>query len=142
VEKNLRCKGQKADRQIDAGEDARLRAGTVDRRGHDIGLLEIGRGVSPEGISYRGQPRPEFKARVAVCYQAPSRTIARELATRIRVDYAATLPSAVSCFLTLNTRQNSPHQADHPTLAFPANPRLDPPYLRPSVFDPEPLSRV
>jgi hypothetical protein len=25
----------------------------------------------------------------------------------------------------LNTRQNSPHQADLPTLAFPANPRLD-----------------
>ena len=40
----------------------------------------------------------EFKARVAACYQAPSRTIARELASGIRADYAATLPSAVSCF--------------------------------------------
>jgi putative transposase len=152
---------------------------------------------------------PEFKARVAACYQAPSRAIARELANGIRADYAATLPSAVSCFeddfeaciahlrlpvthrratrttnllerlfveerrrlkiipngfgekpvlklmfgaliraaerwrglrspssnsvrsplsektLMLNTRQNSPHQADLPTLAFPANPRLD-----------------
>ena len=26
----------------------------------------------------------------------------------------------------LNARQNSPHQADLPTLAFPANPRLTP----------------
>jgi putative transposase len=41
---------------------------------------------------------PEFKARVAACYQAPSRAIARELANGIRADYAATLPSAVSCF--------------------------------------------
>ena len=41
---------------------------------------------------------PEFKTRVAACYQAPSRAIARELATGIRSDYAATLPSAVSCF--------------------------------------------
>jgi putative transposase len=35
---------------------------------------------------------------VAACYQAPSRAIARELANGIRADYAATLPSAVSCF--------------------------------------------
>jgi len=41
---------------------------------------------------------PEFKARVAACYQAPSRAIARELANGIRADYGATLPSAVSCF--------------------------------------------
>jgi len=41
---------------------------------------------------------PEFKARMAACYQAPSRAIARELANGIRGDYAGTLPSAVSCF--------------------------------------------
>jgi hypothetical protein len=41
---------------------------------------------------------PEFKARVAACYQAPSRAIARELANDIRADYAAMLPPAVSCF--------------------------------------------
>ena len=41
---------------------------------------------------------PEFKARVAACYQAPSRAIARELANGIRADYGAMLPSAVSCF--------------------------------------------
>ncbi len=41
---------------------------------------------------------PEFKARVAACYQAPSRAIAPELANGIRADYAATLPSAVFCF--------------------------------------------
>lgn len=41
---------------------------------------------------------PEFKTRVAACYQAPSRAIARDLANGIRSDYAATLPSAVSCF--------------------------------------------
>jgi hypothetical protein len=41
---------------------------------------------------------PEFKTRVVACYQAPSRAIARELATGIRSDYAATLPSALSCF--------------------------------------------
>jgi transposase-like protein len=40
----------------------------------------------------------EFKARVAACYQAPSRAIARELANGIRADYGATLPSAVCCF--------------------------------------------
>jgi hypothetical protein len=32
----------------------------------------------------------------AECYQAASRAIARELANRIRSDYAATLPSAIS----------------------------------------------
>ncbi len=41
---------------------------------------------------------PEFKTRVAACYQAPSRAIARDLANGIHCDYAATLPSAVSCF--------------------------------------------
>ena len=41
---------------------------------------------------------PEFKTRVAACYQAPSRAIARDLANGIRSDYAATLASAVSCF--------------------------------------------
>jgi len=40
---------------------------------------------------------PEFKARVAACYQAPSRAIARQLATGIRADYAD-LPSALACF--------------------------------------------
>jgi putative transposase len=40
----------------------------------------------------------EFKTRVTACYQAPSRAIARDLANGIRSDYAATLPSAVSCF--------------------------------------------
>jgi hypothetical protein len=32
------------------------------------------------------------------CYQAPSRAIARQLATGIRADYANVLPSALSCF--------------------------------------------
>jgi len=41
---------------------------------------------------------PEFKARVAACYQAPSRAIARQLATGIRADYADLLPSALACF--------------------------------------------
>jgi len=41
---------------------------------------------------------PEFKARVAACYQAPSRAIARDLATGIRAEYADTLPSALACF--------------------------------------------
>jgi putative transposase len=41
---------------------------------------------------------PDFKTRVAACYRAPSRAIARELTNGIRSDYAATLPSAVSCF--------------------------------------------
>jgi putative transposase len=41
---------------------------------------------------------PEFKARAAACYQAPSRAIARELANGIRADYGAMLPSAISCF--------------------------------------------
>ena len=41
---------------------------------------------------------PEFKTRVAACHPAPSRAIARDLACGIRSEYAATLPSAVSCF--------------------------------------------
>ncbi len=43
-------------------------------------------------------PWPEFKARVTACYQAPSRTIARQLAAGIRADYANVLPSALACF--------------------------------------------
>ena len=41
---------------------------------------------------------PEFKTRVAACYLAPSRAIARQLATGIRADYADVLPSAFACF--------------------------------------------
>ncbi len=41
---------------------------------------------------------PEFMARVAACYQAPSRAIARELASAIRADYAVLAPSALACF--------------------------------------------
>lgn len=41
---------------------------------------------------------PEFKARVTACYQAPSRAIARELASGIRADYAVVAPSALACF--------------------------------------------
>ncbi len=43
-------------------------------------------------------PWPEFKARAAACYQAPSRTIARQLAAGIRADYGDVLPSALACF--------------------------------------------
>ena len=43
-------------------------------------------------------PWSEFKARVTACYQAPSRAIARQLATGIRADYANVLPSALACF--------------------------------------------
>ena len=41
---------------------------------------------------------PEFKVRVAACYQAPSRSIARQLAAGLRADYAVRLPSALTCF--------------------------------------------
>jgi putative transposase len=41
---------------------------------------------------------PEFKSRVSACYQAPSRAIARQLASGIRADYADLLPSALACF--------------------------------------------
>jgi putative transposase len=41
---------------------------------------------------------PEFKACVAACCQAPSRAIARELASGIRADYAVVAPSALACF--------------------------------------------
>jgi putative transposase len=41
---------------------------------------------------------PEFKARVSACYQAPSRAIARQLASGIRADYADLMPSALACF--------------------------------------------
>ena len=40
---------------------------------------------------------PEFKARVTACYPAPSRAIARQLASGIRADYEH-LPSALACF--------------------------------------------
>jgi putative transposase len=43
-------------------------------------------------------PWPEFKARATACHQAPSRTIARQLAAGIRADYANVLPSALACF--------------------------------------------
>jgi putative transposase len=42
---------------------------------------------------------PEFKARAIAAYQAPSRTIARELAAGVVKDYQADLPSAVACFM-------------------------------------------
>jgi transposase-like protein len=41
---------------------------------------------------------PEFKVRVGACYQAPSRAIARQLASGVRADYADLLPSALACF--------------------------------------------
>jgi hypothetical protein len=40
---------------------------------------------------------PEFKARVAASYQAPSRAIARQLASGVRADYADLPPSALAC---------------------------------------------
>jgi transposase-like protein len=43
---------------------------------------------------------PEFKTRVAACYQAPSRAIARQLAAGIRADYADVLPSAFAVLTT------------------------------------------
>ena len=42
---------------------------------------------------------PDFKLRVQVAYQAPSRAIARDLAEGIVADYQASLPSAVTCFM-------------------------------------------
>jgi putative transposase len=45
-----------------------------------------------------GSKSPGIKARVAACYQAPSRAIARQLAMGIRADYADLLPSALACF--------------------------------------------
>ena len=42
---------------------------------------------------------PEFKARAAAAYQAPSRAIARDLASGLVKDYEAALPSAVACFM-------------------------------------------
>ena len=42
---------------------------------------------------------PEFKARAAAAYQAPSRAIARDLAEGIVKDCQAALPSAVACFI-------------------------------------------
>jgi transposase-like protein len=42
---------------------------------------------------------PEFKARATAAYQAPSRTIARDLAQGVVADFEAELPSAVACFM-------------------------------------------
>ncbi|MGB6428247.1 MAG: IS256 family transposase [Methyloceanibacter sp.] len=42
---------------------------------------------------------PEFKERVRAAYQAPSRAIARDLATGIKADFEADYPTAVTCFL-------------------------------------------
>ena len=42
---------------------------------------------------------PEVKARATAAYQAPSRTIARDLATGVVADYQAELPSATACFM-------------------------------------------
>ena len=42
---------------------------------------------------------PEFKARATVCYQAPSRAIARDLADGVSADVETELPSATACFL-------------------------------------------
>src|SRR5919106_6266190 len=39
---------------------------------------------------------PELKARIQACYQAPSRAIARDLATGVVADYGKYLPSAVA----------------------------------------------
>ena len=41
---------------------------------------------------------PEFKARAIAAYQAPSRAIARDLASGLIKDYEPALPSAVACF--------------------------------------------
>jgi putative transposase len=41
---------------------------------------------------------PEFKVRATAVYQAPSRVIARDLASSLVNDYEAALPSAVACF--------------------------------------------
>src|SRR5881392_3352226 len=40
---------------------------------------------------------PEFKARAAACYQAPSPALARLLRDDVRATYGAALPSAVAC---------------------------------------------
>ena len=42
---------------------------------------------------------PEFKARAAAAYQAPSRKIARELAEGVVADYGTELANAVGCFM-------------------------------------------
>jgi len=42
---------------------------------------------------------PEFKARVTAAYRAPSRAIARDLATGVVADYQTELPSATACFM-------------------------------------------
>ena len=42
---------------------------------------------------------PEFKARASAAYQAPSRAIARDLASGLLADYEAELPSAPACFM-------------------------------------------
>jgi putative transposase len=42
---------------------------------------------------------PEFKARAAAAYQAPSRKIARELADGLVADYGTELVNATACFM-------------------------------------------
>ena len=49
-------------------------------------------------ISRPRSRRIHGRNRVTACYQAPSRAIARQLATGIRADYANVLPSALACF--------------------------------------------
>jgi len=41
---------------------------------------------------------PELKARFQAAYQAPSRTIARDLAAGVVADHEGELPSAIACF--------------------------------------------
>jgi len=43
---------------------------------------------------------PEFKVRAQAAYQAPSRSIARELAAGVVADYGRKYDSAVACFMT------------------------------------------
>ena len=54
--------------------------------------------VCPISTKVSAGPWPEFQARVTACYRAPSRSIARQLATGIRADYANVMPSALACF--------------------------------------------
>ena len=76
------------------GSSGRSRNASPDRRASvasHTGCANVAAKVSAD-------PWPEFKAQVTACYQAPSRAIARRLATGIRADYANILPSALACF--------------------------------------------
>ena len=42
---------------------------------------------------------PKFKARATAAYQAPSRAITRDLASRLVADFETELPSASACFM-------------------------------------------